>query len=311
MEIFKKVLKPDPDLFFKKNDKSDPRLGEIVLTEEKDFDQAEIVILGSPQDEGVRRNNGRPGAAKAPDLIRKEFYKFPAQGNLLNKKVFDIGNISTSATLEEIHSSQKEVVKELIGGGKTLIVLGGGNDISYPDCSAVSEISGENLLAFNIDSHFDVRESSERNSGTPYRQLLEEECIKPENFLQIANKPYTNSDYYKKYLDEKGVLIYTLDLLRESGVRKLLNTILQTKNGYTVFWGFDMDSVRAGDAPGVSASYPAGLTAEEACDIASIAGENKDSKIFEISEVNPIYDIDNRTTKLAATLMVCFLLARS
>ncbi len=311
MNLFQNVIKPDSGLFFKKNDKNDPRLGEFVLTDESDYEQADLVVLGSPQDEGVKRNNGRPGAAKAPDLIRRQFYKFPVQGNLTNLKIFDAGNIFLNGTLEEIHKTQKDVVKNILDAGKKLIILGGGNDISYPDCSALSESVDKNLLTFNIDTHFDVRESIERNSGTPYRQLIEEGFINPVNFYQMASKPYTNSDAYKEYLEENGVLIYPLEAVRDTGISNLLSAIINAQTSKTIFWGFDMDSVRASDAPGVSASYPTGLTAEEAYEIASIAGRSNNSKIFEISEVNPLYDIDNRTTKLAAILMISFLLGQS
>lgn len=311
MNLFRHLNKPDSGLFFIKNDKNDPRLGETVLSEEKDYEKADFIILGSPQDEGVKRNNGRSGAAEAPDLIRKEFYKFPAQEKLTGLNIFDAGNIQVSGTLEEIHTIQKNIIKRIIDDGKKLIILGGGNDISYPDCSALSESSNKNLIAFNIDSHFDVRESGERNSGTPYRQLLDEGFIDPVKFFQIANKPYTNSDFYKNYLEKKGVLIYTLESVRDSGIKNLLNNIVAVQEPENIFWGFDMDSVRSSDAPGVSATYPVGLSAEEACEIASIAGVFNSSKIFEISEVNPKYDIDSRTCKLAAILMLHFLLAQN
>ena len=83
-----------------------------------------------------------------------------------------MGDIELKSSLEEIHDALMNTAYEILKDGKQLIVLGGGNDISYPDCKALSNVSDE-LLVFNIDSHFDVRESDERSSGTPYRQLLE------------------------------------------------------------------------------------------------------------------------------------------
>src|SRR5438132_13025292 len=51
----------------------DPRLGEVI--EPWTGDGAALrpgrpVLVGFPQDEGVRRNHGRPGAAEAPHRIR-------------------------------------------------------------------------------------------------------------------------------------------------------------------------------------------------------------------------------------------------
>ena len=55
-------LLPCPKLgkiFFSRKDPNDPRLGEIVARNAGDYAAAEIVILGCPQDEGVRRIGGR------------------------------------------------------------------------------------------------------------------------------------------------------------------------------------------------------------------------------------------------------------
>ncbi|HYJ90610.1 MAG TPA: hypothetical protein VEV84_04825, partial [Pyrinomonadaceae bacterium] len=73
--IFELTSRPNTEVFFRKNDQNDPRLGEIVGRDPNDYSNADIVILGCPQDEGVRRNNGREGAAKAPNAIRTQFYR--------------------------------------------------------------------------------------------------------------------------------------------------------------------------------------------------------------------------------------------
>ncbi len=71
-----------------------------------------------------------------------------------------------------------------------------------------------------------------------------------------------------------------------------------------IFWGFDLDSVRASDAPGVSAPSPVGLTAEQICRIGTIAGRDARTRVIEFSEVNPTLDIDGRTSRLAALILM-------
>ena len=51
---------------------------------------ADIVIVGCPQDEGVKRNGGREGAAAAPEAIRRQFYKLTPFN--FRKRVFDLGD---------------------------------------------------------------------------------------------------------------------------------------------------------------------------------------------------------------------------
>ena len=81
MNLFDQTTRPSRELFYQRNDPHDVRLGELVKSPPADFDESEIVILGCPQDEGVRRNNGRVGARLAPTEIRREFYRLAAAGN--------------------------------------------------------------------------------------------------------------------------------------------------------------------------------------------------------------------------------------
>ena len=96
-EIFDQTTRPNAELFFSRNDPNDPRLGEVVGREEKDYPASDIVILGCQQDEGVRRNNGRVGAAEAPDAIRAQFYRLTTFN--FKKKVFDLGNVRLAGNI--------------------------------------------------------------------------------------------------------------------------------------------------------------------------------------------------------------------
>jgi formiminoglutamase len=308
VRLFETTTRPNADLFYKRADVSDRRLGEMVLSAPDDYETADVVILGCPQDEGVRRNGGRVGAAGAPDEIRRCFYKLTVNG-VEHLKLVDIGNTIIQPTLEETHTLHQQIVRQIISDGKTLIVLGGGNDVSYPDCSGLAQTVGE-VLAFNVDSHFDVRADSVRNSGTPYRQLLEEGFIQPACFYEMCNQPFANSSVYMRYLQDKGAHIVPLKDVRASGVTQTFEQIIERDEPTAIFWGLDMDVVGAADAPGVSAPNAGGLTGSELCDIANVAGSYPQSRLLEISEVNPQYDIDQRTSRLAAVVMYSFLSAR-
>jgi len=307
--VFAELQKPSSELFYKSRDPNETKMGDVVSDEPSDYDDAELVIIGCPQDEGVRRNNGRVGAAAAPDTIRQVLYRLTPPPDLKAGSIVDLGNVTIAETLEETHEIHSKVVAKILGDNKRLIVIGGGNDISYPDCLGLSKVC-KNILALNIDSHFDVRENKVRNSGTPYRQLLEENIIQPDNFFELAIQPFANLEKYWKYLESKGVSIHTLEQLRKQGIEKTVHSILDKNKSQAIFWGFDMDSVCSAEAPGVSASYPTGLTAEEILSIATIAGQDSRSKILEITEVNPNYDIDNKTAKLAAQIVICYLCSR-
>lgn len=304
-ELFDRTTRPNEDLFFSRNDKNDPRLGEIVGRDEKDYDAADIVIVGCPQDEGVRRNNGRVGAALAPNAIREQFYKLTPFN--IRKKLFDLGDVKIGRSLEETHDNHLEIVKAVLSDGKRLIVLGGGNDISYPDGRAVAEVFGnDNWLAINIDSHLDVRIAEQRNSGTPYRQLLEEKLLRPTYFYEVGYQTHFCSPVYYEYIRSLGVNRISLELLRSRAEadmelkESIKHKFTSHSSSLNTFFGFDMDAVRSADAPGTSAPSPLGLRAGEFIQLVKYAASLANTRIIEFSEVNPKFDADNRTTKLVA-----------
>ena len=308
-DIFQSTTRPKQELFFRKNDPDDVRLGEIVSSEIANYEKAEIVILSCPQDEGVARNQGRVGAALAPDAIRSQFYKLTPFG--ISAKIFELGDTIIRETLEETHDSHTKIVEQILRDGKKIIVLGGGNDVSYADGGAVANVFGRNnWLAFNIDAHFDVRADQPRNSGTPYRQLLDEQHLKPENFYEIGYQSQAVSPIYFDYLKKLGVNLISLEKFHISILRSEIQEKLSTFDSQvSTFWGFDVDSVRASDAPGVSAPSPIGLTANEFINLSDLAGTFPQTKIIEFTEVNPNFDIDNRTARLVAIAMHRFLSA--
>ena len=307
-ELFQTANRPDESLFYRKNDRSDVRLGEVVSVREDDYAAADIVIIGCPQDEGVIRNNGREGARLAPDAIRREFYKLTPFG--IKTKIFDFGNTIIKDTLEETHDVHCRIVTQILNDEKKVIALGGGNDVSYPDGCAMSEVFGKsNWIAINIDAHFDVRADQPRNSGTPYRQLLEEKLLKPDYFYEIGFQPQLASPVYYRYLQNLGVNIISLDQLRsretaDLEIRELIRQkFISHSSSFSTFFGFDMDAVRSSEAPGVSAPNPFGLRAGEFLTLVQFAAKLSNTKLIEFTEVNPNFDIDNRTAKLVAVAM--------
>ncbi len=251
-------------LFHSRGDRNDPRMGEIIHHEEKDYESAHVVIIGCPQDEGVRRNGGRIGAAEAPDKIREQFYKLTTFG--VRRKIFDAGNVNVEGSLEETHDRMCAAVKQALGDGKLVITLGGGNDISYPDGKAMAETFGApEWIGINIDAHLDVRADEPRNSGTPYRQLLEEGLLMPQAFYEVGFQSHFLSPVYYDYIRDLGVNRISLELLRSQDhveqeiKQRIREKFINHSKSLSTFFGFDLDAVRSSDAPGTSAPSPLGL----------------------------------------------------
>lgn len=303
LDLFSHTDRPDSALFFHRDELGDPRLGEVVHSTPGDYESASVILLGCPQDEGVRRNGGRVGAAVAPEAIRTWLYRLVAPTGL---RLFDLGNTHIHNSLEQTHAVHQRLVQQIMADGKTLISLGGGNDLSYPDCAGLAQ-AADNVLAFNIDAHLDVRENPVRNSGTPYRMLLEEGHIIPNDFYEMAYQPFACAESHLNYLRDKGATAIPLDQLRKTGIAQTFQSILARHENAAIFWGIDMDVVQTSEAPGVSAPNPLGMTGSELCAIFTLAGKNPRTRILEITEVNPTYDLDHRTCRLAAVAIWHFL----
>ena len=74
---------------------------------------------------------------------------------------------------------------------------------------------------------------------------------------------------------------------------------------------FDMDAVDQAFAPGVSAPCVNGLHHDLWLTAAYLAGRNEQVSSFDLSEVNPSFDRDGQTAKLAALTIWQFLLGLS
>lgn len=300
---FGPLIPADPSLFFSRNDPNDPRLGDLALRGVEGYPEARVALLGCPQDEGVRRNKGRVGAASAPAEIRRALYRYPVSRAHEGLVLVDLGDVPLLDSLEATHDALNAAVRRCLGDGKKVVILGGGNDISFPDCSALAaEVDG--VLAFNIDRHLDVRADAVRNSGTPYRQLLEGGFLQPGSFHEVGINSFANSLAYMRYAADKGVGVHELAELRERGAGPCVQALVDASAARGIFWGFDMDVVRAAEAPGVSDASPMGLTAKDVCAIADVAARDPRTRVIEITEVNPTYDRDGITAKLAANVVM-------
>lgn len=303
------TVRPDPDVFYRRDDANDPRLGEHVARDPADYARAEVVIVGCPQDMGVARNRGRIGAREAPDHIRRMLYRLTPLGLSHDPaRIFDLGDVPVQDSLEANAELHRDIARRILDDGKRLIVLGGGNDIAYPDASALA-LTARRMIALNVDAHFDVRADTPMNSGTPYRQLIEEGYIDPARFHELGYQPQANAKAYLDYLSAKGAHAVSLAEWRAGGLMPVVDAAL-ADDGDAIFWGFDMDVVRGADAPGVSAVNPLGLTADEFVALWARAGADPRARLIELSEVNPRFDVDGRTARLAAVAIhtcLCFM----
>lgn len=302
------------DYFQSVNPNDDPRYCDVIT--EKLTDTPSLVIVGCPQDIGVQRNNGRIGAASAPELIRKQLYKLPpttsnTQSKQKTKSIVDIGNVDISSNfLEPIHANLTSVVTNLLTNNHIPLVLGGGHDCAFANGRGILEHAKflhKSVAIINIDAHFDVRPLNNglAHSGSPFRQLLETYPQQIAHFFEFGIQNFAFAQSHREYIESSRVpsTIYFYDDIVRNGFREtLLHLVAQCEASKAdwIYLSIDIDAVQSAYAPGVSAPAVLGFTPNELLSIVKEICSTKKVRLLDIVEVNPTYDIDNRTSKLAA-----------
>ena len=297
----------------------DPRLGDLLLLPLTNCKKEKVAILGYPCDIGVERNNGRVGSKNGPDCIRKLFKKM---GPVVNPELDidlsiihleDYGDVKITDSLENNHVNLATDVFKLCNDGFIGVVIGGGNDQSYPNAKGLmSSLKSGDIGVVNIDAHFDVRPLINGNlahSGSPFRQLLEDDMFVKDGgkFVEFASQGSQCSAEHAEYIQNKGGSIVWLSEIQKYGAKDSFLNVINNFRGRPIFVSFDIDSIRGADCPGVSCPAVIGLSAQDALDICFLAGKYSGTKLLDLSEFNPVIEED-RTARLVVNMIYHFLL---
>ncbi len=298
----------------------DPRLHEIILRPrgaEQGIEAGRPVLVGFPVDEGVRRNGGRVGAALAPDRIRSWLYRLvPTDAScgvdLRARPPLDLGNLRPLANLEASQESLAEVVAPLLEWGAVPILLGGGHETAYGHYLAYCK-AGLKPVVINLDAHLDVRPvvGGLGTSGTSFRQMMEHEAspLAPGRYACLGIQPHATSQDHWNLCQQRGDQLVTAEEMRgrSSQVFERACSNLARQDG-PILLAVDADVVKAADVPGVSAPNSAGLSGHELLACVRQAGCNPRISSFELVEINPLFDLDDRGARWAATMVWQFLI---
>ena len=290
-------------------------MGELYLHEKVSFSTIDkiaassIAILGYACDEGVKRNQGRIGAKAGPDAIRTQLAKMP---NHLDAglNLVDCGTIvCEDGDMETAQNLLSEKVTQLLKQNTFPILLGGGHDIAYGHYNGIKKsLSKEETIGIiNFDAHFDLRSNANgNNSGTPFYQIAQDCQANGSSFNYLclgirrdANDSRlfaTAQELGVDYIENKEFSMDHAELI----VRKLLDFIQQVDHIYLTI---DLDGFSSAYAPGVSAPSPMGFTPKIVLESMVLILKSKKLIALDIAEMNPKYDVDNQTAKLAASLI--------
>lgn len=310
--LMKMVKKIDSSIWSGRTDhvtnRSSFRYHQVVdVVDAKDLQESSntCVLIGFECEEGVRRNKGRLGAAEAPKALRKEMASLPWKLPV-DKKIVDIGNLACLGTeLEQAQQQLGQSVTKVLEKNMYPIVLGGGHETAYGHYLGVRASIGKQarLGIINIDAHFDMRSYEEQpSSGTMFRQILEQD--EKANYFVLGIQRYGNTQELFEKADELGARYEYEDKMQMGQLDDVMKQLDQfiDKNDY-IMLTFCTDVLNAAYAPGVSAPSPFGLEPTVVRAIIRRVMAHEKTRSFDISEVNPSVDENNRTVKLGAYLV--------
>ena len=304
------------------------------LAQPYDFDKAgqRVGLVGFACDQGVRRNQGRIGARAAPPLLKSTFASLPVIKEIqdsfegkLTTLMADAGDIEcedndefAEQILEEAQQCYANVITSVIKQGSLAIGLGGGHAIAYGSFlglwqamqtapSDQDKIKAQTVIGIiNFDAHLDIRASDVATSGTPFRQIAEhlQAFNQPFHYCCIGVSRLSNTAALFDRANDLGVQIISDEDCNHKKWKKLASQITNfIEQVDIIYLTIDMDCMPASVVPGVSAPAAYGINlgfVERAVKLIMDSGK---VKIADIAEINPTYDIDNRSCKVAARLL--------
>lgn len=284
------------------------RLHQIVLP----FDEASQgspTIIGFACDEGVRRNHGRVGAAKAPDAIRRMLANLPAHSIT---RLFDAGDVNcVDGDLEQAQLRLADRVQQVLSQDGFPMILGGGHEVAYGTFLGLAAhfdqaLRSGRLLIINFDAHFDLRESDQGSSGTPFLQIAEW-CRKAGiafHYLCYGISRLGNTPALFSRAEELGVRFMLDSEIAFGNMAAVEHELVeQLATATHVYLTVDLDVLPAEKAPGVSAPAAYGMQLDKVEYLIQVVKNSGKMIAADIAECNPTYDRDGLTAKVAARLV--------
>jgi arginase len=288
-----------------------------------------ISLIGAPTDIGA----GSRGASMGPEALRVAQIVPVLQS--LGLEVQDLGNLSGPRNpwllpvqgyrhLDEVvawNSAVFDAVYSELGQGRLPILLGGDHCLAIGSVSAVARHcrdAGKELRVLWLDAHADFNTQTLTPSGNLHgmpvaclcgygpQALIElgghTPAINPKWVRQIGIRSVDEGE--KSLVHEAGLEVFDMRYIDEMGIRAAMELALQGVDPNThLHVSFDVDFLDPDIAPGVATTVRGGPTYREAQLCMEMIADTGRLGSLDIMELNPAFDVRNRTAEVAVDLM--------
>ncbi|WP_218940752.1 formimidoylglutamase [Allopusillimonas soli] len=287
------------------------RLFHIVRESDAGFGPGDMVLLGFACDDGVRRNHGRPGARHGPAAIRRMVAGLPAHDL---SPFWDAGDVvCEDGDIEAAQNRLAVHIARVLDAGALPLTLGGGHEVAWGSfqglamhLEAQASAAHGNILVLNLDAHFDLRTSRPGSSGTPFDQILEQARRQglPVHYACLGIARTGNTRALFDHADALGVTYFEDTAMQESCLAQRLDDVQGLlAQADIVYLTIDLDVLPAGVVPGVSAPAVLGVPLHVVETLVRAVKDSGKLRLADIAEMNPDFDRDNQTARVAARLV--------
>lgn len=175
----------------------------VSSLEEIQNSTARFVLLGIPEDIGVRANHGIAGAATTwlptlQSLLNVQSNAFLKGNELILLGHFEFKEPTDTSTqglqdkVAEIDMLVFPVIAKITAAGKIPIIIGGGHNNAYPIIKGICSAKNTAIDVINIDAHADLRSAQGRHSGNGFSYAIQDGLLK--NYVIFGLHQSYNND---------------------------------------------------------------------------------------------------------------------
>lgn len=279
-------------------------------------------LIGAPFDGGATL--GWPGSRYAPARIRESLSWMTMRSEQGQVYSLDTGGLMHAAPdlivdggdaavvphdLDATLSATTESVAKSLRASRTPILLGGDDSLFYAGVKGLHDSVEGTIGVIHFDAHLDLMDASAKQGrfshSSGMRRSLELPRVRKEHTIQVGLRHF-NYPSSLDFIEQGGPEQITALEFDRIGVEAAVARVLERVSGADyVYFNFDIDAIDPAHAPGAGAHEPGGMTSREALESIKLLAPHIDA--FSVMEVNPLKDLHDMTSNLAAYL--CYYLA--
>ena len=230
--------------------------------------------------------------------IRKSFYSlFPGSWDSV---IADLGDINRGESVEDTYFALKTTIAILIKKNIIPIIIGGTQDLTYPNYRAYDTIMPM-VNIVNVDCKFNLGDSAKPIKNDSFvGKIILDKPYNLFNYATIGYQTYFNSQEEKDLMDNLYFESYRLGAVSKDIT--IAEPVMRDANIVSV----DLSSVKASEVSLNQKYSPNGLDGKEICAIARYAGISNKVSSFGIYEYKPSKD-DEITSMLVSQILWYFI----